>query len=80
MQHFHSTRELAEILGCNEWQVRRLFEQGEIPEPPRFTGRRAIHRDLIPQIVDRLRAHGWLSCVEVASDAQPGRETLASRP
>lgn len=55
-----STREVAEFLGTDEWRVRRLFESGTLPEPPRFTGKRAIPAEMIPLIVDALRARGWL--------------------
>ena len=56
-----STRQLGELLGQPEWRIRRLFEAGTLPEPARFCGRRAIPRESIPQIVDALRARGWLS-------------------
>ena len=60
MQVQFTTREVAEILGTDEWRVRRLFEDGTLPEPPRFAGKRAISSDLIPAIVDGLRLRGWL--------------------
>ena len=55
-----TTRELAEILGTEEWRVRRLFEDGTLPEPVRFGGKRAISTHEIPQIVDALRDRGWI--------------------
>lgn len=60
MPDIHSTREVAEFLGTDEWRVRRLFEDGTLQEPQRFAGKRAIPANLIPQIVDALRARGWL--------------------
>lgn len=60
MGRFYSTREVAEVLGTQTWRVRRLFEDGTLPEPGRFAGKRAIHGSAIPAIVDALRARGWL--------------------
>ena len=55
-----STSEIAHLLASEEWRVRRLFEDGTLPEPDRFAGKRAIPRELIPTIVDALRGRGWL--------------------
>ena len=55
-----TTREIAEFFGVEIWRVQRLFEDGTLPEPDRFGGKRAIPRDALPQIVDALRARGWL--------------------
>ena len=55
-----TTREIADILGAEEWQVRRLFESGVLPEPNRFAGKRVIQGSMIPRIVDQLRDRGWL--------------------
>jgi len=55
-----STRELADVLGTDTWRVRRLFEDGILPEPPRFAGKRVIPGHLIPQIIDGLRERRWL--------------------
>lgn len=60
MADFHSTREVADFLGTDTWRVRRLFEDETLPEPGRFAGKRAIPAELIPRIVDALRARGWL--------------------
>ena len=60
MPDFYSTREMADLLGTVTWRVRRLYEDGTLPEPPRLTGKRAIPRQSIPEIVDALRARGWL--------------------
>jgi hypothetical protein len=61
-----STREVADFLGTDTWRVRRLFEDGTLPEPGRFAGKRAIPFELIPRIVDELRSRGWLSHAETA--------------
>lgn len=62
-----TTREIGDILGTDEWRVRRLFEDGSLTEPARFAGKRAIPRELIPTIVDALRARGWLPDAETAA-------------
>jgi hypothetical protein len=69
MPNFFSTRELADVLGTDTWRVRRLFEDGTIPEPARFAGKRAIPGTLIPTIVDELRNRGWLH-----GEAETGRD------
>ena len=68
MPDFYSTREMADLLGTLTWRVRRLYEDGTLPEPPRFAGKRAIPRQSIPAIVDALRNRGWLP-VELAQEA-----------
>ena len=66
MKREYSTREVGDILGAAEWRIRRLFESGTLPEPPRFAGKRAIPREMIPEIVDALRARKWLPKREIA--------------
>ncbi len=60
MPNIYTTREMADLLGTDEWRIRRLFEDGALPEPSRFAGKRAIPRELIPRIVDHLRQRGWI--------------------
>ena len=67
MAGIFSTRDVADLLGTQEWRVRRLFEDGTLPEPGRFAGKRAIPREMIPAIVDALRARGWLPQVAGAA-------------
>ncbi len=43
-----------------EWQVRRLFEDGDLPEVPKFGGKRMVDHSLVPEIVEALRNRGWL--------------------
>lgn len=64
MSTLFTTREIADLLGVDTWQVRRLFEDGSLPEPDRFAGKRAIPRETIPVILDALRARGWLPKME----------------
>lgn len=67
MSRLLTTREVADVLGTDTWRVQRLFEGGHLPEPPRFAGRRVITPDLLPGIVDALRARGWLPAEQGAS-------------
>ena len=66
MQTLLSTRDVADLLGSDVWRVRRLFEDGTLPEPARLAGRRAIPRESLPKIIDAFRARGWLP-LEAAS-------------
>lgn len=60
MPHFFTTREVADLFKSQTWRVRRLYEDGTLPEPPRFAGKRAIPREQLPAIVDELRRRGWI--------------------
>ena len=60
MEAAFTTGDVARFVGTDEWRIRRLFEDGTLPEPTRFGGKRAIPSKLIPAIVDALRARGWL--------------------
>lgn len=69
----NTTRRTAEIISAefsvqvSEWQVRRLFEDGTLPEPPKFGGKRIIEASRLPEIVAAMRARGWLPQVEAAA-------------
>ena len=65
MHTFRTTREIADLLGTSTWRVRRLFEDGTLAEVDRLAGNRAIPRELIPVIIDALRARRWLPAAEV---------------
>lgn len=54
-------RQVAEILEIAEWKIRRLFEDGDLPEPERFGGKRVITPAGIPAIIDALRRRGWIA-------------------
>lgn len=56
-----STRQVADMLGVKTWQVRRLFEAGDLNEVDRFAGKRAIPSSMLPEIIDALRLHGWIA-------------------
>jgi hypothetical protein len=64
--HF-TTGELGDFLGVQAWKIARLFELGEVTEPPRVGGRRLIPQSTIANIVDGLRRHGWLSAEEATT-------------
>jgi len=55
-----SLGELAELLSVQSWRIARLFELGILPEPDRVSGRRLIPKTMVPEVVDALRARGWL--------------------
>ena len=65
-----STRDVADALGVEIWRVQLLYENGEIPEPVRFAGRRVIPPSHVPLIVDALRRRGWLN--ESPASAESG--------
>ncbi len=65
MPDFFSTREVADLFGTQTWRVRRLYEDGTLPEPGRFAGKRAIPRETIPAVLDALRVRGWVEQGEV---------------
>ncbi len=64
MPHIFTTAELADLLNVETWHIQRIFEQGDVPEPARFAGKRAIPKSVIPTVIDALRAHGWLECTQ----------------
>jgi len=57
---FLGVGEVGDSLGVQSWRIARLFELGVLPEPVRIGGRRLIPKSMIPDIVDALRARGWL--------------------
>jgi hypothetical protein len=62
MAQLLSTADIARICRCERWQVARLFESGDLPEPStRIGGRRVIDKRQLPLVIDALAARGWLS-------------------
>lgn len=61
MKELLTTREVADMLGTDEWRVRRLFEDGSLPDPPRFGGKRVIASNNVPNVAAALKARGWLT-------------------
>ena len=66
MSHL-TTREVADFLGVETWRVQRVFEQGSVPEPQRFAGKRAIPRSMIPALITALQTRGWLPVEQEAT-------------
>lgn len=59
-QRLLTTRQAGEILGVETWRVRRLFEDGTLPEPQKFGGKRVIPEALMPAIREAMVHRGWL--------------------
>lgn len=55
-----TTKQVADLLGVECWRVQRVFENGDVHDVGRFAGKRCIPSEMLPQIVDALRARGWL--------------------
>jgi hypothetical protein len=49
-----TTHTAAKRCGCEQWQIRRLYELGILPEPPRLGQRRIIHEADLPAIREAL--------------------------
>jgi hypothetical protein len=64
MPNVLSTRDVSDLLSVDNWKIRRLFEDGSLPEPARLAGRRAIPPEMLPSIVDALRNRDWLPVVD----------------
>lgn len=80
MQQPLTTRQVADELTRNplvdgtvlEWQIRRLFEDGNLPEVSKFGGKRVIDEELLPAIVAGLRARRWLPEPEASGTGSKG--------
>jgi hypothetical protein len=51
---------IAARLGCRPWQVRRLFERGLLPQPPRVGAYRVIPAADLPKVKAALCRAGYL--------------------
>ncbi|MDA0240701.1 MAG: hypothetical protein O2955_06320 [Planctomycetota bacterium] len=56
----HTTKDVAKMHGIETWRVRRLFEDGTLPEPPKLGAYRMIPDEMIPAIREALERRGWL--------------------
>lgn len=56
---FLTTQQVAGLLKAEVWQVRRLFTEGDLPEPDKFAGKRLIPSALVPRIRKAMLARGW---------------------
>jgi DNA-binding transcriptional MerR regulator len=52
--------QIAKRFGCPPWAVRRLFERGLLPEPPRVGAYRVVAPEKLPQVETALREAGYL--------------------
>lgn len=55
--------------GLQVWQIRRLYERGILPEPPRIAGLRIIPIDDVPKTVVALKNAGYLSRLAIVREA-----------
>lgn len=55
----YTTRQIAELLGSEEWRIRRLFEDGTLPPVEKFGNKRVITETMIPAIQEALLQRGW---------------------
>lgn len=58
---------VAAKFGVPVWKLRRLFERGLLPEPPRVGAWRVIRAEQLDQVEAALRAAGY---VEASAGAQ----------
>lgn len=58
-----TTKQAGERLGLEEWQVRFVFTQGHLPEPPKFGGKRVIDTATLRKIKTVATNRGWLKPV-----------------
>ncbi len=56
----HTLGDLARRFDCPVWAVRRVFERGLLPEPPRAGPYRVVTEPDLPVIEAALRAAGYL--------------------
>jgi excisionase family DNA binding protein len=61
MGQLFTTTEIAKLLRLQDWMIRRLFEDGTLPEPPRVGGRRLISQKYIGTIRRACEARRWIA-------------------
>jgi len=54
----------AQRLHCQVWHIRRLYERGILPEPPRFGRYRTVRSADLAEIERLLCEHGYLPAGE----------------
>ena len=73
LQTEFTTSEVAQLLGIRPWQVRRCFEQHELPETAsRYRGARLIPGQRLPELVDALRRRRYLPAEQSKPASEPG--------
>ena len=60
MSQGHTTTAIARRFRLPVWMVRRIFERGLLPDPPRIGGYRVIADSDIPAVEAALRQAGYL--------------------
>lgn len=61
-----TTGELAALFGLADWQIRRAVDA--LPDDvPRAGLYRLLSRDLLPKLVEEMKARGWLQAGEEVS-------------
>jgi hypothetical protein len=56
--------QVARHFGRPTWMVRRLFERGILPPPPRVGQNRIVHAEDLPVIAEAMRQVGYLPPAE----------------
>ncbi len=59
--------DVARHVGCRPWQVRRLYERGLLPEPPRVGPYRVVHPRDLAAVTAALHDAGYLPPAETAA-------------
>jgi hypothetical protein len=55
-----SLGDVARVLGCQLWQVGRIFDRGYLPQPPKIGKNRVVTREYLPEIKEALVKAGFL--------------------
>ena len=61
VQNEFTTREAAAAVGIFDWQARRLYARGKLPEPIRFGPYRLIRREDLPALRQAAIEAGYLT-------------------
>lgn len=56
----HTLGDLARRFTCPVWAIRRLYERGLLPEPPRVGPYRVVAERDVPAVEAALRSAGYL--------------------
>jgi DNA-binding transcriptional MerR regulator len=56
----YTTGDIAKRLGCQVWQIRRLYERGLLREPARAGAYRVVAESDVPAVEQALRIAGYL--------------------
>lgn len=73
-----TTKQAADLLGTQEWRIRRLFETGDVPEVERFAGKRIIDGKRLLAIIELLSTRNWISDQPVERHLQNAVAAIAA--